>query len=154
MSGARIFVPPPFLFAAGFLVALGIHRWVWRWSLPADWRPVTTPAGWLLIIGGLGLTFWAMITFVRARTTVMPFKAASTIVASGPYRFSRNPMYVGLALAYSGLTLLFLLVWPFFTLPLVLLTLYVFVIRREEEYLTSAFGASYTSYRDRVRRWV
>lgn len=154
MRGARVFVPPPFLFAVGFLVALALHRWVWRWALPADWRPATTPAGWLLIVGGLALTFWAMLTFVRARTTVLPFKAASTIVASGPYRFSRNPMYVGLALAYSGVSLLFLLVWPFVTLPIVLLALYLLVIRREEEYLTSAFGPAYTSYRDRVRRWM
>jgi protein-S-isoprenylcysteine O-methyltransferase Ste14 len=153
-SRPRIFVPPPFLFAVGFLLGLAVHRWVWPIHLPESVRPAAVPAGWLLIAGGLALTFWAMLTFVRAKTTVLPFKSARTIVSAGPFRFSRNPMYIGLTVAYAGLTLLFGLVWPFVALPFVLRSLHALVIRREEEYLTSAFGTEYTAYRERVRRWL
>jgi protein-S-isoprenylcysteine O-methyltransferase Ste14 len=106
-----------------------------------------------MIIGSL-LAGWGLVVFFRIRTAIMPIRPASHLVASGPYRFSRNPMYVGLSVLYLGLALLFNVVWPIVLLPLVVFALYHLVIRREERYLADAFGDAYAAYRQRVRRWL
>jgi protein-S-isoprenylcysteine O-methyltransferase Ste14 len=112
------------------------------------------PVGLALVILGFGLGAWAIITFRRQRTAIYPNQPASTLVARGPYRFTRNPMYAGLTIAYVGGSLLIGSVWPIVVLPLVLLLLTRLVIRPEEAYLTSAFGESYVAYRRKVRRWL
>jgi protein-S-isoprenylcysteine O-methyltransferase Ste14 len=111
-------------------------------------------AGALLIAAGLAVTYWGIFTFRRARTAVYPHYPASRLVQGGPYRFSRNPMYTGLALVYVGLSMLTNTVWPLLLLPLVLVALVFLVIHREERYLASAFGEEYEAYRRRVRRWL
>jgi protein-S-isoprenylcysteine O-methyltransferase Ste14 len=146
--------PPPTVFVVGFLVALAIERWLLSLRLSAGTSPVVPLTAWVLMALGLGVLVWAMLTFRRARTAIMPFNPASTIVTSGPYRFSRNPMYVALTLVYLGLSLLVGTVWPIVLLPIVLWSLYVLVIRREERYLGAAFADEYGSYRRRVRRWL
>lgn len=146
--------PPPFVFVAGFLLGFALDRWVWPFRFGDGARPVFVPGGWLLIVVGLGLMLWAMATFRRARTSLLPFRPASAMVTSGPYRFTRNPMYVGFTLLYLGLSLLMGLAWPLVMLPLVLVALTVLVIRREERYLEDAFGGEYGAYRSRVRRWL
>ena len=87
--------PPPTLFVVGFLVALALERWLLSLRFSAGTSPALPLTAWVLIALGMGLIAWAMLTFRRARTAIMPFNPASTIVTSGPYRFSRNPMYVG-----------------------------------------------------------
>ncbi len=153
-SNPGVYLPPPFLFAAGFLVGLALERWVVSLRLGAGARPLLLATGAVLMALGLGVDIWAAVTFRRARTTLLTFKPASRIVTSGPFRFSRNPMYVGLTLAYIGLSLLMNLVWPLLILPFVLVTLFVVVVRREELYLGDAFGEEYAEYRRRVRRWL
>ena len=146
--------PPPTLFVAGFLLALALERWLISLRFGRGSSPVWPLAAWFLIAFGLGILAWAMVTFRRARTAILPSNPASTIVTSGPYRISRNPMYVGLSLVYIGLSLLMRIAWPLVLLPIVLAALYVFVIRREERYLGAAFGEEYRVYRQRVRRWL
>ena len=146
--------PPPTLFVAGFLIALALERWVLSLRFSALGIPALPLSAWILIALGMALLAWAMLTFRRARTAIMPFNPASTIVTRGPYRFSRNPMYVGLTLVYLGLSLLVGTVWPIVLLPVVLWSLYMLVIRREERYLGSAFAEEYGAYRRRVRRWL
>ncbi len=144
--------PPPLLFVAGFAAGALLHRY----------RPLGLPealAGrpalaWTLVALGLGLVLWAMATFQRAHTAIIPNRPASEVVARGPYRFSRNPMYVGMSVAYAGLALWLGSLWPLLLLPVVLGVLYRTVIRREERYLTAAFGAPYAAYTRRVRRWL
>jgi protein-S-isoprenylcysteine O-methyltransferase Ste14 len=75
-------------------------------------------------------------------------------VTGGPYRRTRNPMYVAMTLLYLGASLLMNGLWPLLALPVVLAALTFAVIRREERYLSSAFGAEYDAYRRRVRRWL
>ena len=145
--------PPPLLFAGGLGGGWLLHRFV---PLPllrptALWRE---PAGLALAVVGLLVTFWAIFTFTRARTAIIPHRAASRLVAHGPYRFSRNPMYVGLTVAYLGGALLIDSTWPIVLLPLVILALLSLVIEREERYLHAAFGDDYAAYRRRVRRWL
>jgi protein-S-isoprenylcysteine O-methyltransferase Ste14 len=146
--------PPPFVFVAAFLLGMAIDRWVRDLRFGDASRPVLLVTGWLLIAFGLGVMYWAVWTFTRARTSLLPFRPATAMVASGPYRFSRNPMYVGLTLLYVGLSLLTAMAWPLVMLPLALVALTALVIRREERYLEAAFGAEYAAYRARVRRWL
>ncbi len=146
--------PPPTLFVVGFLIGIALHRWVLALTLGGISRTGLLVAGWALIVVGALLMLWAMLTFVRARTAILPSRAARTIVATGPFRFSRNPMYVGFSAIYVGLSLLMSMAWPLLLLPMVLLSLYALVIRREERYLGQAFGAEYAAYRARVRRWL
>ena len=115
------------------------------------WRE---PAGLALAVAGLLLSFWGIFTFRRARTAIIPHRAASRLVTHGPYRFSRNPMYVGLTIAYVGGALLIDSTWPIVLLPLVILALLSLVVQREERYLHAAFGEDYAAYSRRVRRWL
>ena len=155
LRGPGVPFPPPFLYVAGFLIGLAFERWVVRLQLPSpDARPLFVIVGWLA--AALGLTFmgWGLLTFFLARTSIIPVRPASRLVVSGPYRFSRNPMYVGLAALHLGLALLLDAAWPILLLPLVLVSVYLLVIRREERYLASAFVDEYRTYCRRVRRWL
>lgn len=142
--------PPPFLFVLGFVAGLALERWFFRSSLGGR-RPV---AGWALVLAALAFGFWGIVTFWRARTAVLPHRPARRLVRSGPYRFSRNPMYTGVTTLYLGLALLFDLAWPLVLLPLVLVLLWRLVIRHEERYLLRAFGEEYAAYQRDVRRWL
>jgi protein-S-isoprenylcysteine O-methyltransferase Ste14 len=155
MTSPGVRFPPPFLFVGGFLLGLAAERWIWRTRLPGDQlRDAFAIAGWLGIVTGLLLAGWGIVTFLNSRTAIIPHHPASRLVQSGPYRFSRNPMYVGLTTLYVGLALLFDLVWPVLMLPFVLSALSYLVIRREERYLSDAFGDAYAAYRGHVRRWL
>jgi protein-S-isoprenylcysteine O-methyltransferase Ste14 len=144
--------PPPFIFVLGFLAGLGLERWVYRMSFGSR-RPLAL-AGWTLAVAALALGGWAMITFWRARTAIIPHRPASRLVRHGPYRFTRNPMYVALTALYVGLALLFNVAWPLVVLPAVLWLLWHLVIRHEERYLHFAFGGDYAAFTREVRRWL
>ncbi len=145
--------PPPLLFVAGLGGGVLLHR-AWPAVLVPGVPLVRLLVAWGLVAAGLGLALWGIVTFRRARTAVFPHFPASRIVSRGPYRFTRNPMYVGLTLLYLGLGLWVNSLWPVVLLPLVLAALVRFVVRREEAYLSRAFGAEYDAYRARVRRWL
>jgi len=100
------------------------------------------------------LSVWGLATLRAAGTSIRPSSPASTLVTHGPFRLSRNPMYLGLTLVYLGVTLLMNSVWTALFLPLVIGTLYLTVIRHEERYLAATFGDEYDNYRGRVRRWL
>lgn len=146
--------PPPTLFVVGFLIAIALDRWMISLRLGGVSRASLLITGWVLIVTGLLVLLWALLTFARARTAILPSRPARTIVATGPFRYSRNPMYVAFSAVYIGLALLMSMAWPLLLLPLVLLGLYALVIRREERYLGHAFGDEYAAYRSRVRRWL
>ena len=146
--------PPPFLFAAGFLGAWLAHR---RWPiaiLPESWRGAGAAAGVIAVVMAVAILGWAFATFLRHRTAILPHRPASRVVRDGPYRWTRNPMYVSMTLTYLGLALITNALLPLLVLPLVLVLLVRFVIRREERYLASAFGDDYTAYCRDVRRWL
>ena len=147
--------PPPFIPASAFLIGLALERWALRlrWSDLLPRGPLVI-AGWILMVLGLSIGAWAITTFVRKWTTVLPNQPSNVLVTSGPYRLSRNPMYVGLTTLYMGLALLCDLVWPILLLPLAIAGLRYLVIRREEHALGLAFGEEYARYRARVRRWL
>lgn len=152
MKSPGVKFPPPLIFVLGFLAGLGLERWVHRIELGP--RQALAWLGWMLAAGALAFAGWAMITFWRARTAIIPHRPASRLVRHGPYRFTRNPMYVALASLYIGLALIFNVAWPIVMLPLVLVLLWRFVIAREERYLLSAFGEEYATFQREVRRWL
>jgi protein-S-isoprenylcysteine O-methyltransferase Ste14 len=152
--GPNVLVPPPFVFVAG---------WVAGWALSlvrpfeidgAGPSAVQQALALVALAGGLVLMGWGLVTFRRARTPIIPVRSARLVVMSGPFRFTRNPMYLGLATAYFGLALVVNQAWPIVLLPLVLIGLTVLVIEREERHLARLFGAEYDAYRARVRRWL
>jgi protein-S-isoprenylcysteine O-methyltransferase Ste14 len=146
-----VFIPPPLLYVVPLAVGLLIQR---RYPVAVLPRSIALALGIPLVAIGLALGAVAMISFFRARTSPIPIKPTTAIVETGPYRFTRNPMYVGLALLYLGVTLWVDTLWPLLFLPLVLFTVQRTVIEREERYLEAKFGEPYRGYKARVRRWI
>jgi protein-S-isoprenylcysteine O-methyltransferase Ste14 len=115
---------------------------------------VESVLGWGLLVAGVLVAVSAAYLFRRAGTTPNPTKPTSALVIWGPYRFTRNPMYVGMAVLYCGGTLLLNDPWPLAFLPLVMALVQRRVIAREEAYLERKFGDEYRAYKARVRRWI
>jgi protein-S-isoprenylcysteine O-methyltransferase Ste14 len=145
-----VVAPPPLIYAAGLLLGWGLQRlWPRAW-LPVDWA---RPLGVVLLLAGL-VGVVAVLAFRRAGTTPNPRRPAAHLVTGGPYRITRNPMYIGFTLWYLAASSWANALWPVVLLPLVLLVLQRGVIAREEAYLQRRFGREYDEYRTRVRRWV
>jgi protein-S-isoprenylcysteine O-methyltransferase Ste14 len=147
---------PPLYFVGGFLLGLLLHGTVAPWSLatgPGTLR-VLVVSGWVLFGVGMIVAHSGVVTFWLARTTMFPFQPASRLVTHGPYRVTRNPMYLGLTIGYVGLAAVLNTVWPLLVLPVALVLLVKTVIVHEERYLSATFGAEYDDYRRRVRRWL
>lgn len=150
-DGPGVFVPPPLQF--GVAVAAGV-------ILDGDspgWHHLADPlrfAGILVGLAGLVLIAICLGLFRRFRTRPEPWQPDQALIASGVYRFSRNPMYLGMALLCLGIAMLFesLLGILFLGVTLVVITHYV--VAREEAYLARRFGAEYDAYRAKVRRWL
>ena len=144
-------LPPPIIYAAVLFVAWGLNA---RWPWPLELGSKGQIAAWVLI--GLGLLgfAWALSAIWRHRTTVNPYKAASNLVTDGPFRYSRNPIYVSDWLVYAGVTLWLQTLWPLVFVPLVWVLMRYFVIAYEEAHLQAKFGDTYSEYSSRVRRWV
>ena len=156
MSNPGVKFPPPFLYLLGLGIAWLLEKYVARIDLVGG-TASTTPlelAGVALLIAGLAFVLWGMYTFARVRTGIIPMRAATQIVDNGPYRFSRNPMYSGMAAAYMGGALIMNSGWALLMLPFVMIGIYNLVIKREERYLGSAFPTEYDAYRRKVRRWL
>ena len=146
--------PPPLVYVAGFLAGWLIGR---RWPLAifgADRAALRQVLAALCILVALSLILAAFTTFRRARTAIIPMFPASGVVTTGPYRVTRNPMYVSMLVLYVGIALIVNGWWPLIVLPLVVLLIDRAVIAREERYLRGAFPKEYAAYCDSVRRWI
>ena len=146
--------PPPILFVGGFGFGWLVDRKLRPLALPGIGANVAEPIGLALIVVGFALMAWGIVTFHRRGTAVYPNQPASSLVTDGPYRFTRNPMYTGMTVAYLGGSLVVGSLWPIVLLPVVLVLLVRLVVRREEAYLENAFGKNYEVYRATVRRWL
>lgn len=146
-------VPVPWVFVLTYLVGIGVELAA-RHRGPIEAHPNVAIAGGVLFAIGAAIAGWGLLTFRRARTTTVPGQASSQLVTWGPYRFTRNPMYVGLTLAYLGEAGILQQFWPIVVLPLVLAYVNWIVIPVEEAKLSEVFGGEYERYRARVRRWV
>jgi len=146
-------VPVPWVFVLAYLAGVGLEFAYPSHTGTGPLYGVRVAGGVLFVIGAV-IAGWGLLIFYRARTTTVPGKMSSKLVTRGPYRFSRNPMYVSLAIAYLGEAGILKQIWPLLFLPLTLAYLNWVVIPVEEERLTEAFGADYERYRARVRRWI
>ena len=145
------FLWPPTIYGLATLVAWGLSR-VAPIAMPlpeaARW------AGWGIVAVALALAGVAGIQFLRARTGTLPTSPTTAIVASGVYRFTRNPMYLAMTLALFGLGLALASPWFWLVAPAAVRLVTILAIEREEAYLTRKFGAAYLDYKSRVRRWI
>ena len=154
LSNPGVRFPPPFIFLIGLIAGWGLDRYVFALPLAYPDSETLLVVGVSLVAIGVLLAAWGITTFRIARTSVIPHHSASRLVTAGPYRFTRNPMYTGLLIAYVGATALLGTLWPLVLLPFVIFVMIRFVIQREERYLSDAFDADYFAYRGRVRRWL
>jgi protein-S-isoprenylcysteine O-methyltransferase Ste14 len=150
-SGARVKVLPPLLFLVVLAGALVADRLL---PLPLPGGGARVVAGVALVVAGLAVMAWAGRAMWGSHTTVSPWARVSALVTSGPFRFTRNPIYLGDLLVYLGVALWVGTWWPVLFLPLLFPAVQWLVIGPEEHYLTARFGDDYTAYRQRVRRWI
>jgi protein-S-isoprenylcysteine O-methyltransferase Ste14 len=142
---------PPLLYGAAFVVVL-VFRWFW--PMPILAQAVALWSGLGLVALGVGTAAWGRRTMQAAGTNINPTLPATAIVTSGPFRFSRNPLYLALTLLYLGLTLSFNTWWGIVVLVPLIIIMHRGVVLREERYLERKFGESYRQYRSRVRRYL
>jgi len=142
-----LLVPPPLLFVLPLVLGACLEHVV---SFPVAGRVVG------VVILGVALVFipTAPILFAIHKTTIVPHGKARTLIERGPYRISRNPMYVGLVLIVIGVTFLLGTAWPLLFLVFPIWVTQAKVIPYEEQMLERSFGDDYRSYKARVRRWI
>ena len=146
-----VVVPPPLLYGGAFVVLLVLR---WFWPMPIFGHAVALWLGLALLVLGIGMAAWGIRTMQAAGTNVNPALLTTAIVKSGPFRFSRNPLYLALMLLYLGLTLAFNTWWGIVLLVPVLIIMHRGVVLREERYLEQKFGETYRQYRSKVRRYL
>ena len=146
-------VPVPWVFVLTYLAGAGLEAAFHLDGLIPDCK-FLTPAGFVAFALGAALAAWSWLIFHNARTTRVPGEVSTTLVTWGPYRFTRNPMYVGLSAAYLGEAAVLHQIVPVVLLPLTIVYLNRVVIPLEEERLRTVFGAEYELYQNRVRRWL
>jgi len=147
-----VVIHPPIALAIALVLAFALN---WFWPLPFVPPAIPhTQLGVLLIIGMLLIIRWAAVTFRKARTNILTSQAATTIVATGPFAYSRNPIYVAALLGMIGAAIAFDSLWFLAALVVIWFVLRYGVIAREETYLECKFGAPYLDYKSKVRRWL
>lgn len=142
---------PPLYFALSIFTMYLLHRWIPIVDLidpPLSW------VGWLLIVAGIALALWAERLFARAGTGVRPFTPSTALVASGPYRLTRNPMYLGMVLVLLGGLFLMGSVSGLLVIPLFVLLIHHRFVLPEEAHMTEHFGKDYEAFKQRTRRWL
>jgi protein-S-isoprenylcysteine O-methyltransferase Ste14 len=152
LAGILLRVPVPWMFVLAYLIGAGLER-IFPLGKFADYE-FLTPVGLVVFVLGAALAAWGWLIFRSKGTTTVPGRTSSTFVTWGPYQFTRNPMYVGLSIAYLGEAMIQHQAIPVVLLPLVIAHVNYFVIPLEESRLRSAFGGEYERYTERVRRWV
>lgn len=151
LDNPGIRIPPPVIYIVVFLGSLWLQS---RFPLPFLAPPVALGVGAALSATGTLFVATAIPTMLRGHGTLSTAGTSAALVAQGPYRYSRNPMYLGLLLLYSGFACVFAVVWALpLLIPLIVYTR-VGVIAPEEHYLARAFGDAYRAYQARVRRWL
>jgi len=145
-------VPPPVIVIALTIVGFGL-QWHYALSFQNMYRPYWLAGGILLIALSGFLALWARLMLLRQKTPIVFNKPTTAIVRSGPFSFSRNPLYLSLVMLYAGIGIVADAGW--FIPLLVVFVIFVWrVILREERYLEHAFGAEYMHYKRSVRRWL
>jgi protein-S-isoprenylcysteine O-methyltransferase Ste14 len=151
--GARVAFPPPLVFLSSIFLGVVCRYMVAPAHLPVD-SAIRIIAGLLVILTGVGFIVWAQVFFARTGQNPIPWKPTPELIFQGPYRFTRNPMYLGMTLVVVGFGLALNNLWiSLFALP-GLLVVHVMAVLPEERYLSEKFGESYKQYLAQVRRYI
>jgi protein-S-isoprenylcysteine O-methyltransferase Ste14 len=146
-----VIAPPPLIYLGGVAAGFGLEALLSSPSVPGA---LAWPIGAALIVIGGVLARSFIRAFARAGTPVSPYSTPTTLVTTGAYRVSRNPGYLGMALAYAGIAVVAGALWALAPLVVVLVLIDRGVIVREERFLERRFGEDYLRYKRRTRRWL
>jgi protein-S-isoprenylcysteine O-methyltransferase Ste14 len=149
---AQVIIPPPLAWGLAVIAGLALN-----WLAPLPFLSADRPAVWLgamVFVLALALVAWAFVTITSAGSNVPTHWPTTTIIESGPYRFTRNPIYLAMFLALIGLATAFDDLWLLMMLVPFALIIRYGVVAREEAYLERKFGDVYRGYCSRVRRWL
>jgi len=146
-----VIVRPPLLYGTMLIAGLVLR---WFWPMPIFGHALARWLGLVPVLLGLAIAIPGRRALQAAGTNVDPSRPTTAIVTSGPFRFSRNPLYVGLTLLYVGLTLVFNTWWGLILLIPILVIMHRGVVLREERYLEQKFGDPYRQYCARVARYL
>jgi protein-S-isoprenylcysteine O-methyltransferase Ste14 len=151
-DAANVVIRPPIAWALAVLAALALE-----WLMPLPFMPAGVPARWVggaVFVIALALAAWAIAAITQVGSNVPTNMPTTTIVDTGPYRFTRNPIYLDMFLGLVGLAIAFDSLWPLWALVPFALVIRYGVVAREEAYLERKFGNVYRRYRSGVRRWL
>jgi protein-S-isoprenylcysteine O-methyltransferase Ste14 len=148
---AQVLVLPPLVYGAAFIIGLLLHL-----MFPVHILPTTLARGIgvVCVLVSLPLAITTFRVLSRAHTPVDPMKPTTALVTEGPFRYSRNPIYVALTLLYLGVVFLVNALWILLLVVPALVVIRYGVIAREEVYLARKFGEAYRQYTTQVRRWL
>ncbi|MGE5108029.1 MAG: methyltransferase family protein [Sphingobacteriales bacterium] len=148
-----VYPPPPLFYVVVFLISIFVQKYV-----PVNDAFLHTSIAiyifYILIVAALFFLLPALLQFLKTKNTLVTIKAASSLQTSGIYAITRNPMYLGLLILYTGIAFKTGNTWTFIFIPILILLINQFVILNEEKYLERAFGNDYLSYKAKVRRWI
>ncbi len=147
----RIITRPPFIYLIFIIMGVLLNR---LWPISMHLGGLHLTLGWGFIALGLSLMTWGVFVMKKANTPVNPHETPTALVANGPFRFSRNPLYISLTIIYVGIAILLKNGWILSLLIPLLIIMHYGVIFREEEYLENKFGEEYLRYKRSVRRWI
>lgn len=148
-----VYPPPPLFYVLIFLLSILIQSYI-HLSTTFFHQKMTPVAGLFIILISMVITLPALVKFFQTKNTLITIKPASSLETSGIYAISRNPMYLGLLLLYTGIAFFKGNWWTLILIPFVILVINNLVIKKEEQYLERAFGQSYLDYTKKVRRWI
>ena len=151
---AGIHAPPPLVYLAAVLAGWGVQRLVPIPLGSGDAREIEWTIGWALVVIGGAFMLSAVGFFIGAGTSPNPLTPTKALVFRGPYRITRNPMYLGMTIVTAAVALVMNNAWVLLFTALAVWVIRRFVIEKEEAYLRARFGAPYEEYLTRVRRWI
>jgi protein-S-isoprenylcysteine O-methyltransferase Ste14 len=150
-ENAGVVAPPPLIYLVPLVLGLLLNR---KFPIPFLPRGAARALGWPLLGGAMLLMGSFFFTMRRADTPIDPREPVSNLATDGPFRYTRNPAYLSMAMLYAGISSLANALPAIVLLPAALFVVQRGVIEREERYLERKFGQEYLRYKAQVRRWV
>lgn len=145
---------PPVLLALAIALALAFDWLIVPLPMPFAETAFAQVIGWMLLLGGIAVGVWAALAFREHNTSIRPDRGADALIETGPFAWSRNPIYLGEVVALAGAALAFNRLTFLIAAPLFAFAVDRLAIRREEAYLARRFGEAYERYTERTRRWL
>ncbi len=152
-DGAAVRIPPPIIPVVGLGAGFALSWMVGPLPNPLLGAARFAIAG-ILLAAGLGLMAAAIGLFRSTGQDPAPWESSPELIATGIYKFTRNPMYLGMGLMQGGLGILFAELWSLLLVPVTWSVIYLIAIRHEAADLAEKFGEPYLDYKKQVRRWI